>query len=84
MGEPESRTEAAPSLVGIPPGLVGEVIGILQKSAGPIRRRKLLSELEQRGRRISLAGLNRILQYCVEAGLTVETPEGVQLRAGTR
>lgn len=42
-----------------------------------MRRRKLLDALEQKGHRISLAGLNRILQYCREAGLTVESPDGV-------
>jgi hypothetical protein len=69
-------------IAGIPPGMVGPVISILESSPGPIRRRKLLDELERRGHRISLAGLNRILQQCVQYGLTTESPEGVRLREG--
>jgi Fe2+ or Zn2+ uptake regulation protein len=56
------------------------VVVILERSAGPMRRRKLLEELERAGRRISLAGLNRTLQQCGESGITTETPDGVVLR----
>jgi hypothetical protein len=44
-----------------------------------MRRRKLLEELERRGHRLSLAGLNRALQHCAESGITEERPEGVRL-----
>ena len=53
---------------------------VLARAARPMRRRALLEALERSGHRISLAGLNRILQYCKESGLTVEGPEGVRLR----
>jgi hypothetical protein len=69
--------EVAP---GIPPGLIGLIISILEGSNGPVRRRKLLEELERRGHRTSLAGVNRILQHLRETGTTVESPEGVRLR----
>ena len=42
-----------------------------------MKRRALLDELDRRGHRISLAGLNRILQHCAESRSTVERPEGV-------
>lgn len=64
----------------IPEGSVGFVMDILKGRSEPLRRRKLLEELEHRGHRISLAGLNRILQVCQERGLTVEGPEGVRCR----
>jgi len=51
-------------MAGIPPGSVDAVLGILRSSPGPLRRRKILAELEARGHRISLAGLNRILEHC--------------------
>ncbi|MGP8077866.1 MAG: hypothetical protein ACLQD8_08670 [Thermoplasmata archaeon] len=63
---------------GIPPGVVSSVLSILDGSPEPVRRRQLLDELERRGHRISLAGLNRILQHCLEGGLTVEGPDGVR------
>jgi hypothetical protein len=69
-----------PPIAGIPPGMVEPVLSILRPSSTPIRRRKLLVELEHRGHRISLAGLNRILQHCAQSGLTRESPEGVRLR----
>jgi len=53
---------------------------ILKGATAPIRRRKLLEELERRGHRISLAGLNRLLQQCAQSGLTVEGPDGVRFR----
>lgn len=70
---------ATPSKAGIPPGSVEAVVAILSDQPGPLRRRKLLDALDQKGHRISLAGLNRILQYCRESGLTLESPEGVSL-----
>ncbi|MCI4366020.1 MAG: hypothetical protein L3K10_08225 [Thermoplasmata archaeon] len=68
---------------GIPPGLVGPVIAILRSAHGPVRRRKLLEELERQGHRISLAGLNRILQHSRQSGLTTESPDGVRLKEGS-
>ncbi len=62
----------------IPEGSVGFVMEVLGSRPEPIRRRKLLEELERRGHRISLAGLNRILQTCAEQGLTSEGPDGVR------
>lgn len=73
----------APSMAGIPPGSVEAVLGILSKHSGPMKRRLLLEALEQKGRRISLAGLNRILQYCSESRLTVDGPDGVALAPRT-
>ncbi len=78
MGDSPSRLRSEPALPGIPPGMVGAVTSILESSPAPLRRRKLLEELERRGHRLSLAGLNRILQHCIEAGLTIEGPEGVR------
>jgi Fe2+ or Zn2+ uptake regulation protein len=60
--------------------MVPAVVTILEQSPTPVRRRKLLEELERKGHRISLAGLNRVLQYCSESGLTEEGPEGARLR----
>jgi len=64
----------------IPRGAADAVVGIVRTAGGPIRRRQILKELEAQGRRISLAGLNRTLEYCARAGITVESPEGVRLR----
>lgn len=64
---------------GVPSGMVNHVIAILESVPGPIRRRKILETLEGQGHRISLAGLNRVLQHCKERGWTQETPEGVRL-----
>jgi DNA invertase Pin-like site-specific DNA recombinase len=64
--------------------MVGAVVSILQSTPAPIRRRKLLEELDRRGRRISLAGLNRVLQHCAEAGITLESPDGVRLKDARR
>jgi hypothetical protein len=71
---------AGRGVAGIPPGLVDPVIEILGASSSPVRRRILLEELERRGHRISLAGLNRILQHLSLSGRTVEAPGGVRLR----
>lgn len=67
----------------IPEGSVSFVMEVLDRGPGPIRRRRLLEELELRGHRISLAGLNRILQVCQQQGLTVEGPDGVRRRPGS-
>lgn len=61
--------------------MVDAVRAILQASPGPMRRRVLLGELERRGHRLSLAGLNRVLQQLAELGETSETPEGVRVRS---
>lgn len=65
---------------GVPPGLLDDVLAILKNAGTPVRRRKLLEELERRGRRVSLAGLNRALDHALRAGLTRESPEGVRPR----
>ena len=72
-------SDESASVPGVPPGMVTHVISILGSSSTPIRRRKILETLEGQGHRISLAGLNRVLQHCKERGLTKETPEGVLL-----
>ena len=72
-------SSSAPS--DVPKGATDVVLGIIRTAGGPIRRRQILKELDARGHRISLAGLNRILEYCARAGLTEDTPEGVRLRA---
>jgi hypothetical protein len=63
--------------------MVDLVLSVLGSSSGPVRRRKLLEELEGHGHRISLAGLNRILQHCALAGLITERPDGVRLKPPT-
>ena len=80
----EGASPSEPTLPGIPPAMVSAVVSILGSAPGPLRRRKLLEELERRGRRISLAGLNRVLQHCAQTGLTVESPEGVRLHGEKR
>lgn len=69
-------------MAGVPPGSIDAVLAIVQSSAEPIRRRKILVELESRGHRISLAGLNRILEYCARDQTITDGPDGV--RPGTR
>jgi hypothetical protein len=76
-GTDDPKGRVAP---GIPPGVVASVISILEQSKGPVRRRKLVEELDRRGHRVSLAGVNRLLQHLLETGRTSESPEGVQLR----
>jgi hypothetical protein len=66
---------------GIPPGSMDLVLSVLRASPGPMRRRKILAELEARGHRISLAGLNRVLEHCARDQLTSETPDGIRPRA---
>ncbi|MCI4340375.1 MAG: hypothetical protein L3J73_03810 [Thermoplasmata archaeon] len=70
-------------MAGIPPGSVEAVLSVLRANSGPMRRRKILAELETRGHRISLAGLNRILQHAAETGRTLDGPEGVRLKPGS-
>jgi Fe2+ or Zn2+ uptake regulation protein len=65
---------------GLPPGVLPAVLAILGRPPAPIRRRRLLEELERQGHRVSLAGLNRVLQQCSESGLTVESDAGVRLK----
>ncbi|MGA8302160.1 MAG: hypothetical protein WA691_03345 [Thermoplasmata archaeon] len=82
-GESASTPEVrrGPAAAGVPPGIVSELVSCLKATSGPLRRRPLLAELERRGHRISLAGLNRALQQCRDSGLTTEGPDGVQLRS---
>ena len=77
MGDPG---RAAAPIAGLAPGMVEPVLDVLRGSSTPVRRRKILEELERRGHRLSLAGLNRILQHCAQTGRTLETPDGVRLR----
>ena len=67
---------------GIPPGVIAPILEAIRRSPGPIKRRALLEALEKRGHRISLAGLNRALQFCRESGLTVESDQGIRLAPG--
>ncbi|MHB1932092.1 MAG: hypothetical protein ACYCPV_03785 [Thermoplasmata archaeon] len=62
---------------GIPVSALQATLEILRSQKAPMKRRALLEELDRRGHRISLAGLNRILQHCAENRSTVERPEGV-------
>lgn len=80
MANVTPNESSEPGVAGIPPGLIAPLISVLEASSGPIRRRHLLEALERRGHRISLAGLNRILQHCSYAGLTAEGPDGIRLR----
>jgi hypothetical protein len=80
MADPPPPAAREGGIAGVPPGLVDPLVSILRGSPAPIRRRKILEELERRGHRISLAGLNRLLQQCTETGLTVESPDGVRLQ----
>ncbi|MHB8352436.1 MAG: hypothetical protein ACYDFT_07120 [Thermoplasmata archaeon] len=62
----------------IPPGSVEQVLDVLRSSLEPMRRRKILSELEARGHRISLAGLNRIIEFGARERLIVDDEKGVR------
>ena len=66
-------------MASIPPGSVEEVLSILRSNQGPVRRRAILAELERRGHRISLAGLNRILELCSRSRLISITLDGVRV-----
>jgi hypothetical protein len=65
-------------IAGVPPGFVGHVLSVLRTAPGPMRRREILAELERRGHRISLAGLNRTLEECERLGLTSSDSSGVR------
>lgn len=67
-----------PIVADIPPGSLDLVVSVLAASREPIRRRKLLAELEERGHRISLAGLNRIIEYGARQGRIVDGPGGLR------
>ena len=66
---------------GVPPGLLSATLEVLRAAQGPIRRRQVLRELETRGHRVSLAGLNRALDHTSRTGVTRDTPDGVVLVA---
>lgn len=68
----------ADPIPGVPPGSVAFVLEILRASPKGVRRRDLLVTLEHRGHRISLAGLNRILEECARLGLTHPGPDGIR------
>jgi len=53
---------------------------ILRAAPEPVRRRPLLAELDRRGHRISLAGLNRVVEHCARRGWIEETPNGIRAR----
>ncbi len=53
------------------------------QTTGPGRRCATLAELERRGHRISLAGLNRILEHCLRRQLISNSPDGVRLDTPT-
>jgi hypothetical protein len=72
-------SEQRTAIPGVPKGVLDAVRTILASSPVPLRRRKILEELERRGHRISLAGLNRVLQLATETGVTVDGPDGVRL-----
>lgn len=61
----------------IPPGSIEHVMEVLRRGPTPMKRRKILEALEQRGHRISLAGLNRILEVCGRERLTLDGPDGL-------
>ncbi|MGC2289337.1 MAG: hypothetical protein WA688_05710 [Thermoplasmata archaeon] len=65
-------------MAGIPPESVEAVLSVVRSSQGPVRRRRILAELETRGHRISLAGLNRILEHCSRNQWISEGPDGVR------
>jgi Fe2+ or Zn2+ uptake regulation protein len=66
-------------MAGIPPGSIEAVLEVLRASPGPLRRREILAALESRGHRISLAGLNRILEHCARNRFVSASPDGVRL-----
>ena len=65
-------------MAGVPPGSIDQVLALLRSSREPLRRRKILAELEARGHRISLAGLNRILEHCTRNRWVVDGPDGLR------
>jgi hypothetical protein len=68
-----------PGPAGVPAGLLSATLEVLRLAKGPIRRRAVLRELETRGHRVSLAGLNRALDHTSRTGVTRDTPDGVVL-----
>ena len=64
---------------GVPPGVMDAVLAILRAGPVPMRRRKILDALESRGRRLSLAGLNRLLDHATREEVTLEGPDGVRI-----
>jgi hypothetical protein len=71
-------------MAGIPPGSVDAVLSVLRSGPVPMRRRKILAGLEAQGHRISLAGLNRILEYCSRNQLITEGPDGVSPKSSSK
>lgn len=71
-------TPARSTVPGVAAGMAEAVEEILRSSPQPMRRRVLLAELERRGHRLSLAGLNRVLQQLRENGRIVESDAGVR------
>ncbi|MGA8603820.1 MAG: hypothetical protein WB788_01965 [Thermoplasmata archaeon] len=65
---------------GIPSGSADAVLAILSSQSMPMRRRQILAELEARGHRISLAGLNRILEHCARSQLISDGPDGIRTK----
>lgn len=51
---------------------------VLRANRGSMKRRVLLEELVRRGHRISLAGLNRILEVCAQEKLIISETDGVR------
>lgn len=72
-------TEPVSSRDGIPPGSLDYVLEALRGQRGPMKRRALLEELEQRGHRISLAGLNRIIEVGSREKRLSNGPDGVSI-----
>lgn len=68
---------------GVPAGLVAAIEEVLRAFRIPVRRRILLEELDRRGHRVSLAGLNRALQALRDSGRTLESEAGVRLAPGS-
>lgn len=65
-------------MAGIPPGAIEPVLSIVRAAPTPIRRRAILEALEARGHRLSLAGLNRLLEHCRQHGWVTEGPDGIR------
>ncbi len=70
-------------MAAIPPGSLDLVVSVLRAAPGPVRRRRLLAELEARGHRISLAGLNRIIEYGTRQGRLLDGSDGVRAASST-
>ncbi|HTT35238.1 MAG TPA: hypothetical protein VMH78_05155 [Thermoplasmata archaeon] len=68
----------AVGMADIPPGSLDLVVSVLKANPSPIRRRSLLAELDARGHRISLAGLNRIIEHGTRQGRLSDGPDGLR------